>query len=154
MRAAKTAQPVKVREKGVRHARERANIVLNVALRESVAIVMVQEYVRDVRARRVKNAASADIVMVNAGCVMELKSLMALHAKLVAVLGYVTSVMEIGGRHVPLAMGTATVINAEATRYARRVKALPHARPAVVTDIVRRVLTATANVRTVQALAR
>ena len=92
--------------------------------------------------------------MVNVGCVMGQKSLMVLHAELVMVLEYVISVMEIGGRHVPLVMGTEIVINAKATRFARHVKELLLVRPAVVTDIVRHVLTVTANVRTAQVLAK
>lgn len=67
---------------------------------------------------------------------------------------YVISVMEIGGRYVLLAVEMVNAINVEAAKSVRRVKALPHARPAVVTDIVRRVLTAMASVRTAQALAR
>lgn len=73
MRAARTAQPVEELEKGVRHVRERENIASNVALRESVAIVMVLEYVRDVMAKRVKNASSADGAMVNVSSVVEVE---------------------------------------------------------------------------------
>ena len=43
------------------------------ALRESVAIVMVLEYVRDVMAKRVKNASSADGAMVNVSSVVEVE---------------------------------------------------------------------------------
>lgn len=71
------------------------------------------------------------------------------------VLEYVISVMEIGGRIVPLAAGLATVVSVEAERFVRSVLAILRPAPhAVETDIVMLVTTVTVNVKTVPALAK
>ena len=71
------------------------------------------------------------------------------------VLEYVTSVMEIGGRLVPLAAGLATVVGVEARRFVRPAMVILQLVPrAEATDIVLLVTTVTVNVKTVPALAR
>ena len=52
----KTVNNVKAPERAALRVKARGYIVRNAAPRENAPIVMVQEYVRDVMAKRVKNA--------------------------------------------------------------------------------------------------